>query len=601
MSTPLAAGLTCKSRDNGGFLTINPSAPATARSAARVAELSSAPAVLEIGTPVSWARKKLSSHWVRGPRWDGFWILSALWLAPIVLLLAHGYSNPESSPLDLLYFGLTALFWIGHRLSSTYLAYCTEAYRPLLHSQPFRFVVLPLLITAGCFALFLPADSALPWTREERLIGLAIFDYAWVTYHFAAQHFGALSLYRSRAGRTWCIQTRRLDRFFALIVGGVLVFVADILAGAVAYQDQWIDRWSFLTSIVSAQDGIRVGATLALLIATAIMLWAELRTPRWSLPRVLYIVGIAIMVGLALRPRSLFLFLVIWTSQHWILATGLASQTPCAEPIPAAGGIRWLLHRLNVRPWTVVLFLMLISIVLLPIFEVEANRESGTYYGDRIFGAFATQLRTSTWVPALLALGFATGFIHYLLDRSVYRMSDPQVRAAASGLVGNAARGSRRKLIRELALVLVVALFSVSSVHAQIGTPAAAQQAPLKAIYAPKPVYRPEWAKQGLKGKGVVLVTIDQQTGKVTGARMLHSTGNKLLDGAALEAYAQWRFQPGSPPQVKIPIEFATRPKAPAAKPTGLKPAILYPLLILVGFGVAVFAMRGRRRGERRQ
>jgi hypothetical protein len=43
----------------------------------------------------------------------------------------------------------------------------------------------------------------------------------------------------------------------------------------------------------------------------------------------------------------------------------------------------------------------------------------------------------SSWVPVLVALGFATGFIHYLLDRSVYRMSDPKVRMAASGLVGN--------------------------------------------------------------------------------------------------------------------------------------------------------------------
>src|SRR6476646_228234 len=304
-----------------------------------MAELSSSAAVFEIGTAVPWVRK-WSSAWVRGPVWDGFWMLSALWLAPIVLLLVHGYSDPESSPLDLLYFGLTALFWIGHRLSSTYLAYCTEAYRPLLREQPIRFIVLPVLITAGCFALFLPADSALPWTREERLIGLAIVDYACVTYHFAAQHFGALSLYRSRAERAACIQTRRLDRFFALAVGGVLVFVADILAGAVAYQDHWIDRWSFAAWIVSAQNGIRGGAILALFIATAIMLFAEAREPRWSLPRVLYIVGIAVMVGLALRPRSLFLFLVIWTSQHWILATGLGSQTPCAEPSPTSGIVR---------------------------------------------------------------------------------------------------------------------------------------------------------------------------------------------------------------------------------------------------------------------
>ena len=400
---------------------------------ARMAELSSPAAVIEIGTAAPWVRKWSSLPWVRGPIWDGFWILSALWLAPIVLLLAHGYSNAESSPLDLLYFGLTALFWIGHRLSSTYLAYCTEAYRPLLREQPIRFVLLPVLITAGCFALFLPADSVLPWTREERLIGLAIIDYACVTYHFAAQHFGALSLYRSRANRGSCIQTRRWDRFFALTAGGVLVFVADILAGAVAYQDQWVDRW-FPAWIVSAENGIRDGAMLTLFAITAIVLVSELRTPQWSLPRILYIVGLAVMVGLALRPRSLFLFLVIWTSQHWILATGLASQTPSAESTPTTGIVRRFLHRLNVRPWAVVLLLMLLSLVLLPVFEVEANRETGTYYGDRIFGALATQLRTSTWLPVLLALGFATGFIHYLLDRSVYRMSDPQVRAAASGL-----------------------------------------------------------------------------------------------------------------------------------------------------------------------
>jgi len=400
-----------------------------------MAELSSPAAVVEFATAAPWVRK-WPSPWVRGPLWDGFWMLSALWLAPIIVWLAHGYSDPESSPLDLLYFGLTALFWIGHRLSSTYLAYCTEAYRPLLRTQPIRFVVLPLLVTTACFAIFLPADAALPWTREERLIGLAIVDYAWVTYHFAAQHFGALSLYRARADRGGCIQTRRLDRFFALTVGGVLVFVADILAGAVAYQDQWIDRWLFPAWIVSAQNGIRGGATLVLFMATAVMLYVELRTPRWSLPRVLYIVGIAVMVGLALRPRSLFLFLVIWTSQHWILATGLASQTPSSEFAPSRGVVRNVFHKLNIRPWSVVLFLMLLSLVLLPLFEVEANRETGTYYGDRIFGAIATQLRTSSWVPALVALGFATGFIHYLLDRSVYRMSDPEVRAAARGLVG---------------------------------------------------------------------------------------------------------------------------------------------------------------------
>lgn len=383
------------------------------------------------------------SPWVRGPVWDGVWMLNALWLVPLVLWLAHGYSDPESSPLDMFYFGLTALFWIGHRLCSTWLAYCTEAYRPLLRNKPVQFVVLPLLVTVACFAIFLPPDEALPWTRVQRLVAMAILDYAMVTYHFAAQHFGALSLYRTRAERAGCKHTERLDRIFALGVGGALVFFADILAGSVAYQDVWIDRWLIPDWIASHHDGIRAAALLVLLVATAFILVAEARAAHRSLPRVLYILGLAAMTAIAFQPRSPFLFVVIWTSQHWILATGLASQTPSGEPAPATGTIRRVFHALNARPWAILLVFVVASVLLLPFFEVEANREGGTYYGDRIFGAVAEGLRTSSWVPALVALGFATGFVHYLLDRSVYRNSDPRVRAAASGLLAGHANRPR--------------------------------------------------------------------------------------------------------------------------------------------------------------
>ena len=214
--------------------------------------------------------------------------------------------DPEASPLDVFYFGLTALFWIGHRLGSTWLAYCTEAYRPLLRSEPVRFVVIPLLVTVACFAVFLPPDDAFPWTRWERFVGMAILDYALVTYHFAAQHFGALSLYRSRAERARCAQTRRHDRIFALGVGGALVFLADILAGAVAYPDLWINRWLVPAWVASNQGEIREAAMLVLFVATAFMLIAEARAPRRSLPRVLYILGLAAMVAIALQPGACF-------------------------------------------------------------------------------------------------------------------------------------------------------------------------------------------------------------------------------------------------------------------------------------------------------
>ena len=151
-----------------------------------------------------------------------------------------------------------------------------------------------------------------------------------------------------------------------------------------------------------------------------------------------------------------------------------------------------------------------------------------------------------------------------------------------------------RLMMRWLLRFPIIPLVSLSSVDAQPATPAQSVLLP-QAIYSPQPVYRSEWAKQGLTGKGVVLVTIDPKTGTVTGTRMLQSTGNKLLDGAALEAYSKWRFKPGSVPQVKMPIEFASRPRPQPSKQVQKQPAILYVLLILLAFGVAVTAMRKRK------
>ena len=148
--------------------------------------------------------------------------------------------------------------------------------------------------------------------------------------------------------------------------------------------------------------------------------------------------------------------------------------------------------------------------------------------------------------------------------------------------------------LREVFLLLAATLVSVSSLHGQSAAPVG-QPPPPRAIYAPKPVYRAEWAKQGLTGKGVVLVNIDKQTGNVTGARMLTSTGNPQLDGAALQAYSQWRFDPRTVAvsQLKIPIEFVRRPAPQPAKRTLPQPVIL--LIILAIAGAAIGFLRRRR------
>jgi len=38
---------------------------------------------------------------------------------------------------------------------------------------------------------------------------------------------------------------------------------------------------------------------------------------------------------------------------------------------------------------------------------------------------------------------------------------------------------------------------------------------------------------------------------------MLQSMGHKILDDAALKAFRQWWFKPGTASQIKIPINYA--------------------------------------------
>ncbi len=76
------------------------------------------------------------------------------------------------------------------------------------------------------------------------------------------------------------------------------------------------------------------------------------------------------------------------------------------------------------------------------------------------------------------------------------------------------------------------------------------------AINAPRPQYPYEARSRRITGSGVCVATVDPGSGNVTGASMTQSIGNSMLDDAALSAFRQWRFRPGTVSQVRIPITF---------------------------------------------
>ena len=60
-----------------------------------------------------------------------------------------------------------------------------------------------------------------------------------------------------------------------------------------------------------------------------------------------------------------------------------------------------------------------------PFFEIEAV-SANISYTEKLLPGLMEWLRSSDWVFLLMALGIASGFLHYWMDRAVYRLSDKE-------------------------------------------------------------------------------------------------------------------------------------------------------------------------------
>ena len=103
--------------------------------------------------------------------------------------------------------------------------------------------------------------------------------------------------------------------------------------------------------------------------------------------------------------------------------------------------------------------------------------------------------------------------------------------------------------------ILVLAALCSSGVGA-VTKEAIAKDPRAVVISAPRPEYPYEARRASITGSGVVVMYVDPGTGTVTSCRMRQSTGSVILDDAALAAFRQWRFTPGTIKEVRVPITF---------------------------------------------
>ena len=86
--------------------------------------------------------------------------------------------------------------------------------------------------------------------------------------------------------------------------------------------------------------------------------------------------------------------------------------------------------------------------------------------------------------------------------------------------------------------------------------PMSMSRAKALALYAPRPQYPYEARSRHITGSGVITMHVDPGSGNVTSAEVTQSIGSPILDSAAVSAFRQWRFRPGTASSVRAPITF---------------------------------------------
>lgn len=386
-----------------------------------------------------------SNVWLRSRAYDLFFLHAGLWTMLIVIPLA---GNDVLKPF---HFTLGVLFWIGHRLATAYLAFCQQAYQELLVEQRTRFVTVPLVFTVVVFVMLLIPESILPIPLLYRVLPLAVLDFAWEFYHFTMQHYGVVSVYRIRAQQDpGAVQEKRLEKIFCMTVFGGGIPAAVVYHSLVTLSannaDFIIPGWAIQT--------FRFLAIAFALGFTARMVIKELSIANTSMPKIMYMIAVGVPVSLALILDSMAPALLVLAIQHWLVAVGIsahmASGTGPVRKAPNAWYRFW--GFVNRTPFRVLVVMCIFSAVLAPVMEFSdverrlavktwrgmfsptMTERSYVYWGEMYLDWFSG-LGEHTVLMFFVAAGFSFGFVHYLMDRAIFRFSNAATRRSSLPLL----------------------------------------------------------------------------------------------------------------------------------------------------------------------
>ena len=359
--------------------------------------------------------------WIRGPWWDGFWVLSGV---PIGIILWGALWLDPSMPLAFL---ATVLLSIAHAVAPIALAWGHKGFHSIMRPHPVKYVIAPLSILLGATALGAVTAETADFSLGPSLLGMEINDawalrnpfvilglvyVLWNAYHFGMQNFGVMSIYRHKA-LTGDPRQRRIDLNYCVFVTWATMLIPFIPHLAKGSHD--IIGWpSAAHPFLEYVHSLYVATALVLIVA--MIMW-ELRLG-FCVPRLLFIAinGFGMVAALWF---GLWGFAIV-AINHWLVAIGLASHVYSTN--------RGRLMSLTAGG------LIVIGVLIFGL--LFCVRYQNLFYLHLLFPYFGWKVVWNAVYPVstqvtMVALGFriGLGFVHFLYDRYIYKFSDPVVRA----------------------------------------------------------------------------------------------------------------------------------------------------------------------------
>jgi hypothetical protein len=361
-----------------------------------------------------------SSPWIRSRTWDGFWMMSGFWIPTLFLFLPLERAKP-------LVIALTLLFWMGHRIGSLYLGFCVGEYREVLQARRRYFLEFPLVLLGLLAAFLLAPQSVIPLSLTGRFVWLLFLDYFLSLYHFSAQHYGVLSVYRGRVVNGQKDPgLLRWDWWVCLGVSGIFSIAMDYLNGG--FDDFSLFEHAPVIS-PAAFERLRLGLTCLVLLVWGLTMRKYLRK-RQGLARILYFSSLCYLTILSFYLEPLLYFFVV-QMQHWMVSLGLIAHMASNSHVSRFP----VFARINARVLGPLLVLVLLSIGLAPWLEADYfilhrfDSETLTVKG------VLDRLQDSAWIYVFGGVAVFSSFVHYIYDRGVFRFSDSLTRKAALSLL----------------------------------------------------------------------------------------------------------------------------------------------------------------------